>query len=222
MPSGRVLVDFGSPAPSRCMTGSPLENAAAWIAPVATMIAAMMTAANLGARVTGWGFVVFTAGSIAWSVVGVRSGQTNLLATNSFLTLVNLVGAWRWLGRQRGYEDGAKAATEASRRSIYPTLFTATGISGMPVTDSGDAPVGKAVEALVTCDSGLVSYVVVSSGGVGGIAETLRAVPHQDVRFACDSIALRHDGAWFEALPPLEEGDWPAAPAEMPNGPSPT
>ena len=98
------------------------------------MIAAMMTAANLGARVTGWGFVVFTAGSIAWSIVGISSGQTNLVATNGFLTLVNLVGVWRWLGRQRAYEDGGKSATQASRRSAYPTLFTATGVAGLPVT----------------------------------------------------------------------------------------
>lgn len=32
----------------------------------ATMIAAMMTAANAGARVRGWGFVVFA--TIAWSL----------------------------------------------------------------------------------------------------------------------------------------------------------
>lgn len=69
-----------------------LEDIAGWIAPIATMIAAMMTAANLGARVTGWGFVVFTVGSIAWSLVGISTGQTNLLATNAFLTIVNLVG----------------------------------------------------------------------------------------------------------------------------------
>src|SRR5690349_6274113 len=111
-----------------------LEDAAGWIAPAATMIAAMMTAANLGARVTGWGFVVFTIGSIAWSAIGFSSGQTNLLATNGFLTLVNLIGVWRWLGKQRSYEDGGKSATEASRRSVYPTLLTATGIAGMPVT----------------------------------------------------------------------------------------
>ncbi|MEK7456583.1 MAG: hypothetical protein AABZ76_16905 [Pseudomonadota bacterium] len=47
-----------------------MEDLAGWIAPAATMIAAMMTAANLGARVTGWGFGVFTLGSIAWSIVG--------------------------------------------------------------------------------------------------------------------------------------------------------
>lgn len=192
-----------------------MEDAAGWIAPIATMIAAMMTAANLGARVTGWGFVVFTVGSIAWSLVGFSSGQTNLLATNVFLTLVNLVGIWRWLGRQRAYEDGGKAATEASRRSAYPTLFTASGINGMPVAASDGAAIGHAVEALVTCETGSVSYVVIGSGGVGGIAETLRAVARQDIAFACDNLTLRHDRAWFEALPALEDGDWPAAPAEM-------
>jgi DNA-binding transcriptional LysR family regulator len=70
---------------------------AAWVAPAATMIAALMTAANLGARLTGWGFVVFTLGSICWSWVGYSSGQSNLLASNSFLTLINLVesgGGW--------------------------------------------------------------------------------------------------------------------------------
>jgi hypothetical protein len=33
-----------------------LTAMAGWVAPAATMIAAMMTAANLGARVIGWGF----------------------------------------------------------------------------------------------------------------------------------------------------------------------
>jgi hypothetical protein len=179
------------------------------------MIAAMMTAANLGARVTGWGFVVFTVGSIAWSLVGLSSEQTNLLATNGFLTFVNLIGVWRWLGRQRAYEDGGKSAEEASRRSAYPTLFTATGISGMVVKASDGQTVGKAVEALITCESGSVSYVVVGSGGVGGIAETLRAVARKDIQFACDRLTLRRDSAWFEALPTLEDGDWPAAAAEL-------
>lgn len=189
-----------------------LEDLAGWIAPAATMIAAMMTAANLGARVTGWGFVVFTLGSVAWSVVGLSTGQANLLATNAFLTLVNLVGVWRWLGRQRAYADGGKSATEASRRSRHPTLFTATGISGMSVTAADGTMIGTAVEALITCDTGGVRYVVVSSGGVAGIAETLRAVARDDILFACDALQLSYDIAAFEKLPTLEDGDWPVAP----------
>ncbi|PNU02658.1 photosystem reaction center subunit H [Novosphingobium guangzhouense] len=192
-----------------------METLAGWVAPVATMIAAMMTAANLGARVTGWGFVIFTAGSLAWSLLGFATGQTNLLATNVFLTFVNIVGIWRWLGRQRAYEDGGKSAEAASRRSRHPDLFTATGISGMPVVTADGRAVGKAVEALVACETGHVSYVVVASDGVGGIAETLRAVARADIRFACEKLELVCALDRFEALPSLKEGDWPAAPVAV-------
>jgi hypothetical protein len=174
------------------------------------MIAAMMTAANLGARVTGWGFVVFTIGSIGWSIVGLSSGQANLVATNGLLTLVNAIGIWRWLGRQRAYEDGGASAKEASRRSASPTLFTATGIGGMPVIDQTGETLGHAVEALMACDSGEVVYVVVASGGVGGIDETLRAVARRDLRFGCDRLELAITAEAFERLAPLAPGDWPA------------
>lgn len=174
------------------------------------MIAAMMTAANLGARVTGWGFVVFTLGSICWSIVGLSTGQTNLVATNIFLTLVNVVGIWRWLGRQRAYEDGGKAAQDKSRRSATPTLFTATGLAGMAVKDAYGNAVGKAVEALIECDTGAVAYVVVATGGVGGIAEELRPVPRSELAFTCDHLALDMSRQAFETLAPLAAGDWPA------------
>ena len=190
-----------------------LNDFAGWVAPIATMIAAMMTAANLGARVTGWGFIVFTIGSICWATVGLTSGQTNLLATNVFLTLVNLVGIWRWLGRQRAYEDGGQSAKAASRKSSASTLFTATGIAGMAVVDTHDDPVGKAVEALIECRSGTVSYIVVATGKVGGIGEQLRSVSHDVVTFGCDKLVLGMSRAAFDALIPLESGDWPGAAA---------
>lgn len=188
-----------------------LSDIAGWVAPIATMIAAMMTAANLGARVTGWGFVVFTIGSICWAAVGTASGQTNLLATNVFLTLVNLVGIWRWLGRQRAYEDGGKSAEAASRQSSVPTLFTATGIAGMPVEDVRGRAVGKAVEALIECESGAINYVVVATGTIGGLDEKLRAVPRGELAFAGDRLVLHMPGGAFAALAPLAAGDWPAA-----------
>lgn len=187
-----------------------LADAAGWIAPIATMIAAIMTAANLGARITGWGFVVFAIGSIAWTAVGLSSGQTNLVATNAFLTLVNLVGIWRWLGRQRTYDDGGKSAERASRRAAAPSLFTATGVAGMPVTDLTGEPIGRAIEALIECGSGEISYVVVARGGMGGIDESLRAVPRADIRFSSDRLTLFIDAATFERLAVLHDGDWPA------------
>ncbi|MDE1152574.1 MAG: PRC-barrel domain-containing protein [Micavibrio sp.] len=159
-----------------------------WIAPTATIIAAMMTAANLGARVTGWGFIVFTIGSIGWTIVGATSGQTNLIASNGLLTLVNGIGIWRWLGRQAVYEDGAKSATVASRRSNEPTLFSGTGIAGMPVYASDGSSLGKAVEALIECRTGTVSYIVVATSMAIGADEKLRAVSRDSVAFNCDSL----------------------------------
>ena len=41
-----------------------------WIATVATIIAALMTASNLGSRITGYGFGVFTVGSLSWLAIG--------------------------------------------------------------------------------------------------------------------------------------------------------
>lgn len=189
-----------------------IADLAGWVAPAATMIAAMMTAANLGARITGWGFVVFTIGSVGWSVVGLSSGQTNLVATNAFLTLVNGVGIWRWLGRQRVYEDGGKAAQNASRRSRSPTLFTATGFGGMRVLSSDGRDIGKSVEALLECGTGTVSYVVVASGGVGGVKEALRAVPADAVQFDCEELRLSFSRQDFELLEPIVDDEWPASP----------
>jgi hypothetical protein len=173
------------------------------------MIAAMMTAANLGARVTGWGFVVFTIGSVCWSLVGFGSGQMNLLATNVFLTTVNLVGIWRWLALPTCRHPRRHAAARASRRSSAPSLLTATGIAGMSVIDPSGAPLGNAVEALVECASGQVSYVVIASGGLGGIEEQLRAVPRAQIEFGCDRLTLTLNADGFENLPTLDAGDWP-------------
>jgi hypothetical protein len=174
------------------------------------MIAAMMTAANLGARLTGWGFIVFTVGSIAWTTVGVTSGQTNLIASNGFLTIVNLVGIWRWLGRQAAYEDGARSAKEASRQSTSSTLFTASSIGGMPAVDQSGKAVGHSVEALIECGTGEVSYVVVASGKLAGIDEELRAVPRHQVEFACDELKLSLTSDEFAGLRVLKPGAWPA------------
>ena len=191
-----------------------IADTAGLVAPAATMVAAMMTAANLGARVTGWGFVVFAVGSVAWSLVAIASGQTNLLATNVFLTLVNLIGIWRWLGRQRAYEDGAGVAVEKSRSPGVASLFSATGLAGMPVSDIRGEALGKTVEAMIECDTGRVSYVVVASGGFAGIEEELRSVPMTALDCHADGLILLETKAEFERRDILGPEDWPARLAE--------
>lgn len=188
-----------------------MEQIAGWVAPAATMIAAMMTAANLGTRVTGWGFAVFVVGSIAWSIVGLSSGQTNLLLSNAFLLVVNIVGVWRWLGRQAKYDDGSKAAATRSARARVPSLFSAGGMVGAQVTGEDGAPLGTVVDAMLHCHGRDLAYVVIAKGGVAGLGETLHAVDPRHLTFGHDDIHTDLTEAEFGCLPVLTDGEWPAA-----------
>lgn len=182
---------------------------AGWVAPAATMIAAMMTAANLGARITGYGFIVFTVGSVAWSIIGISSGQTNLLLTNGFLTLVNAVGIWRWLGRQARYEKGGEQAAQASARRPVDTLFSAGAIAGADVTGTDGKTIGSVVDAMLRCADNAIEYLVVSIGGVGGVGETLHAVAPGDLVFGAGSIGFDGTAEHMRALPIIKADDWP-------------
>ncbi len=91
-----------------------MEHVAQIVAPVATTIAALMVAANLGSRITGFGFIMFSVGSVAWAAIGLSSGQSGLVWQNIVLFGVNLIGVWRWLGLRARYEKGAAVATRAS------------------------------------------------------------------------------------------------------------
>ena len=69
------------------------------MATIATIIAATMTASNLGSKITGYGFAVFLLGSMSWLGVGILTDQPALTWTNAVLTLLNIFGVWRWLGQ---------------------------------------------------------------------------------------------------------------------------
>ena len=47
-----------------------MEQTASFVAPVATTLAALIVASNLGARITSVGFIVFTLGSVSWTILG--------------------------------------------------------------------------------------------------------------------------------------------------------
>lgn len=192
-----------------------MEEVSSWVAPIATAIAACMTAANLGSRVTGWGFVVFTVGSIGWTTYGAVTGQTNLVWQNIFLTLVNLVGIWRWLGRQARLDDGARAASEKSEESAGPTLFPVSGLTGAPLQARDGSPLGHSVDAMVACENGRIAYLVVGKGGVGGLGETLYALPWQRVSLAPGKIIASIDEAGLDRLQPIDPKDWPDRPSAL-------
>jgi len=183
---------------------------AGWIAPIATMIAAMMTAANLGSRVTGWRFVVFLAGAIAWTIVAIATSQSNLLWSNAFLGLVDLIGIWRWLGRRATLDDGAEKAIAASDRKAVPALFPTSLIEGGAIKDSTGKTIAHSVGAMAERDSGRLAYVVAHEGAVADLGGRHVAIPWSWLTAAGDAfeIAARHD---LGALQPIDPGHWPAA-----------
>lgn len=189
-----------------------LEQIASWVAPVATIIAACMTAANLGSRVTGWGFVVFTIGSIGWLTIGVITGQQSLLIANGFLLLANAVGIYRWLGRQAKYEDGSKVATYRSARARVPTLFSAGSMVGGKVLGENGKPIATVVDGMLRCNSRDLSYLVVSAGGnLAGLGETLYLLDPAQVEFGHDGLHTHLTTEMLQALPTVEPDNWPAA-----------
>jgi PRC-barrel domain len=183
-----------------------------WLASIATMIAALMTAANLGARITGWGFAMFALGSVAWITADLRRGtpEPSLLVMHCVLLAVNLFGVWRWLGRQKRYEDSSEHASERSRWAQVPTLFSAGSLIGATVKGKHAKTYGTVVDAMLTCDRKRMAYVVISGGGIAGAGETLRAVPPEHLRFEKNEIVCDLSDEQWHKLPPIEEDRWPA------------
>ncbi|WP_439534753.1 PRC-barrel domain-containing protein [Polymorphobacter sp.] len=173
------------------------------------MIAAVMTASNLGARMTGWGFVVFTLGSLSWIMVGLDSDQSNLVATNIFLTLVNAIGIWRWLGRQARYESVGESAEKAGKSPVVVSVFPATALVGRPILDDGGEKLAEVVEAIIACDTGTIQHVVVRFGGVAGVGEQIVALPLADLTIDSEAIRTRLNQQALTDLPRLDERLWP-------------
>ncbi len=168
---------------------------------VTTSVAAVMTASNLGARTTGWGFVVFTVGAVAWGTVGLVRHETQLLWTNVFLGVVDVFGVWRWLGHRARIADTADAEEKKSERREGENLFSVATLDGMAVTSAGGEVVAHAVDALAACDGGRIDFLIVRVGGVGGVGETLHRLPWAEASIVDGAIRTGLDAAGISRLP---------------------
>jgi hypothetical protein len=187
-----------------------MEQIASITAPVCTTIAALIVASNFGARITGYGFVVFTIGSVAWALLGLITDQPNLLWQNVVLTALNLFGVWRWLGRQARIEEGAAAAAQESRAEPGEDLFPVSMLAKATLVSSEGQEMGHCVDAMAGCRSGRLDYLVVSEGGVGGVGETLRRVAWADCRVERDEVRSTLAASQFRSLQKVEPDRWPA------------
>jgi hypothetical protein len=186
-----------------------MDSIFSWVATIATVVAASLTASNLGSRITGYGFVIFTIGSVAWLALGATTGQPALVWTNGALTLLNLFGIWRWLGRQAKVDEGSKAASRASEDMPGEALFPVSLLSSATVR-TGDTELGSCVGAMAGAASGRLSYVIVSQGGIGGAGETLRKLPWDRIEVEGDRLGTDMTEREFRALEPVPRDRWPA------------
>ena len=178
-----------------------MADVAGWIALVATCIAALMTASNIGPRATGWGFVVFTVGAVAWIVVGVATHQAQLLYSNLFLGLVDVFGVWRWLGRRARISDVSTAEEKRSGERAGESLFSTAKLDGLPVRSSDGQMLATAVDALAACSEGRIDFLIVRAGGVGGVGETLHRLPWSDAKVGDGEIRTSLSVQAFRRLP---------------------
>ncbi|HVM38649.1 MAG TPA: PRC-barrel domain-containing protein [Sphingomicrobium sp.] len=186
-----------------------METFVSWVATLATIGGACLTASNLGARITGYGFIVFTVGSIAWFTLGQITDQPALIWTNIVMTLLNLFGVWRWLGRQAKVEEGAHRAASRSDGLPGESLFPASSLGSAKLVSRDGAELGTLVDAMLGCRSGRIAYLVVAEGGVAGVGETLRRVDWKDAAVDGDRLNVGFDRVGFGALPELARDDWP-------------
>ena len=179
-----------------------------WVATIATIVAAFMTASNLGSRVTGYGFAVFTVGALCWIAVGLFTHQPALLWTNVVLTVLDIFGVWRWLGRQARVEEGARSATQASEFTPGEVLFPVSILARAPVRCGGEE-VGHCIDAMAGCRSGKLDYVVVSEGGVAGVGERLRRLAWADAHVDGETVEAHLSADRFQQLEELSRDQWP-------------
>jgi hypothetical protein len=185
-----------------------MPDTISWVATIATIIAALLTAGNFGSRITGYGFVVFTLGALCWLAVGAMSHQPALMWTNVVLTGLDLFGIWRWLGRQSKVEEGARAAAQASGTTPGEALFPVSILTSAPAR-SGTTELGRCIDAMAGCASGQLSYIVVSQGGVAGVGETLRRLDWRDARVEGEELVVAIGRDRFERLQILQRDEWP-------------
>jgi hypothetical protein len=186
-----------------------MPDTISWVATVATILAASITASNLGPRITGYGFAVFTLGALCWIAVGALTHQPALMWTNVVLTVLDIFGIWRWLGRQASVEEGGRSAAEASEETPGEALFPISLLSRAPVS-SDETELGHCIDAMAGCSSGRLSYVVVSQGGVAGVGETFRKLPWSAATVDDEKVVVRMNKGFFERLEELPRDEWPA------------
>ena len=108
---------------------SLLDQVFAWSATGTGIAAAVLVSLNLGVRVTGWAFVIFTVSSVAWMGTAlIREDAMALFTQNAVMFVINLIGIYRYLinpsrqlRRQMAQENAERDAQAAGSAGATAT-----------------------------------------------------------------------------------------------------
>ncbi len=182
-----------------------------WAGPAFILLGSVMTAANRGARFTGWGFVSFTAGSASFLTAAGLSGEPYGMVMNGLLAVTGVYGMYRWFGQKAKGEDGARVAERKSAQSAcVDTVMSAAKLIDSKVFDSRGDGVGVLADFMVAPDKAGIAYFVVRLAHPLDETEFYGIEPGQ-LTLADDKLQLACELAECQ---PLSASDWPATLAE--------
>ncbi len=94
---------------------------------------------------------------------------------------------------------------------INPRKITATTIIGNRVINPQGKELGKIEEIVIDLTCGIVSYVVISSGGFAGIGDKFFAVPLDALTFNMEdkTYSLKVDKKVLKKSPGFDKHNWP-------------
>lgn len=106
-------------------------------------------------------------------------------------------------------QDVAEARVDL-RRDLAQTHRAKTVI-GMNVKNPQGEALGKIHDLVLNFDDGDIAYVVISSGGLLGVGDTLRAVPWKalSLNTQADGFVLNIDQTAWKKAPSFKDNDWP-------------
>ncbi|WP_395001335.1 hypothetical protein [Sphingomonas sp.] len=70
------------------------------------------------------------------------------------------------------------------------------------------ANLGACVDAMAGAKHGRLAYLVVTSGGVGGVGDTVRRLDWHDAKVDGERVSTALDQPTFERLETLQKDDW--------------
>jgi sporulation protein YlmC with PRC-barrel domain len=111
---------------------------------------------------------------------------------------------------QKEAREAAEARTDV-RRDITQ-VHRASNVIGMDVGNAQGEDLGDITDLVLDFDKGQIAYVVIGSGGVLGVGDTLHAVPWRSLKLndKMDKFVINVDKNQWKDAPGFNKDEWPA------------